>query len=88
MHDEYQTEVVADGSTSADSLDDPTAAQPLLYAWSIDDPSASPTPSATEPQIRFHVAGDRPTAVELTVTDGDGRRTTTRAMLGVSITNP
>jgi hypothetical protein len=81
--DHYQTAIVLDGSQSKDELDDPAGSFPLRFGFATDDPAPQLTPDGAKATLR--IAGDRPTAVSLTVTDADGLPTTVQKRIGVTL---
>jgi hypothetical protein len=85
LGDGYQTDIVLDGTASADEVDDPAHVQPLLYAWVVDDPKSELQPSATVAKVTVRVAGAHPTTVHLAVADGDDVKTTATAQIGVTL---
>ncbi len=84
--DDYQTDVVLDGSTSDDSVDDPTGTRPLEFAWAIDDPAPRVTAGSLDAaKVTVRLAGSGPTTVVLTVTDGDGDQGRATVRVGVTV---
>jgi hypothetical protein len=85
--DEFQTDVVLDGSTSSDPIDDPDAARPLAYEWSFtnDDAELQPGSGAFEPIVTVRFRGARPPTIRLTVTDEDGQATTVTRQLQLTV---
>jgi hypothetical protein len=72
-HDNFRTDVVLDGSASADPFDDPEGTAPLAYAWTIEGDEhryEAGGADAVAPVVRLR--GNRPATLRLVVTDGDG----------------
>ena len=84
VHDGYQTDVVLDGSGSADPVDDPLGTRPLLYQWSVADPNAPILPDPSAAIVTIRIAGEAPVQVSLTVADGSDDKTTVDATVGIS----
>jgi hypothetical protein len=85
-NDGFQTEVVLDGSTSADPVDDPEDATPLAYQWVIEnDEYRVVTGSLEGERATLTFFGARPATVKLTVTDVDGRTATARLQLQLTV---
>ena len=85
-HDDFQTEVTLDATTSGDPLDDPEGTAPLTYGWELLDDEARyerGRPTSPAPVVRFR--GDRPATIILTVTDGDGQSSTATAHLRLTV---
>src|SRR5579871_2372948 len=77
LNDDYATDVLLDGSASDDAIDDPGAAHPLSFVWSIDDPAPRVTAGALDaPTVTVRLAAARPTTVQLMVSDQDGDSST------------
>ena len=70
VHDNFQTEVMIDGSKSA-VLDDPDAA--LTYAWQLLDDEARTDGSLRGEMLTVKFRGDTPPRIVLTVTSPDGQ---------------
>ncbi len=87
LGDHYTTDVVLDGTASADAIDDPDAQKPLGYFWVVDDSGATIIPGPGAAKITVRVAGAAPTSVHLTVTNGDGDTNTANAIIGVTVPN-
>ncbi len=85
INDGYATDVILDGTASSDSIDDPTASHPLLYAWTIDDPQARFSPDDHSPKVTVRVGGGHPESVHLTVLDFDGDEGSASAIIGVTL---
>jgi hypothetical protein len=86
-HDDFQTAVTLDGSTSADPVDDPDGSERLDFHWEIlgdevrfDDGSDE---SEVMPVVRFR--GEVPATVLLTVTDPDGLDSSAQAHVQLSV---
>ncbi|MCA9678938.1 MAG: hypothetical protein H6709_15530 [Kofleriaceae bacterium] len=72
-HDDFQSTVTLDGSSSADPVDDPEGTTRLSYQWEIvGDEHRFDSGDATDaaPVVRFR--GERPATIVLTVIDVDG----------------
>lgn len=85
-HDGFQTDVILDGTTSADPIDDPDGTRPLSYAWEITGDEVrfqQGTPASPTITVRF--LGDRPATVRLTVTDEDGHHSTARLQMQLTL---
>ncbi len=85
LGDGYATDVTLDASASSDAIDDPRAAHPLAFAWTIEDPAARFSPDAHSPRVTVRTAGARPVAVHLTITDADGDQGAASATIGVTL---
>ena len=84
--DTFNTEVTLDGSTSADIIDDPTAARPLRYRWEIPAGRYRLARGAlTDPLIVIKGQGDLPIPVKLTVTDPTGLSGVAERIVGISL---
>ena len=85
--DSYQTDVVLDGSASADPIDDPTAKRPLEYRWEIVGDDHRVTVGRTDlPKLTVRLFGAHPATVLLSVTDEDGQSSTARLQLQLTVT--
>lgn len=86
-HDEFQTAVVLDGSTSADPIDDPSGAEKLDYQWTIVDAEVRFDTGSRDtekmPTVRFR--GERAATVTLTVTDPDGNESSSTKYLELTV---
>jgi hypothetical protein len=83
-NDNFQTEVVLDGSASADPIDDPDAT--LDYRWEIGNDEVRVVDGAlTSSRVTVTFFGARPPTVRLTVTDDDGRTSTARLQLQLTL---
>jgi hypothetical protein len=88
-HDDFQTDVMLDGSASADPIDDPTGASPLRYEWAFTNDEAhvvSGTTSDAKLTVRWN--GMRPGTVHLTVTDIDDQSSTALYQMQLTIPSP
>jgi len=86
LGDGYRTDVPLDGSCSDDPLDDPTGAMPLAFHFAIDDPAPQVTSGSLDgARVTVRVAGSRPTAVRLTVTNLAGAAGSAAASIGVTL---
>lgn len=83
-HDGFQTQVVLDGTASADPLDPPG---PLEYHWEItnDEARFEPGSTAADPAPTVTFLGDRPATIRLTVTDQDGQSATSRYQMTLTL---
>ncbi|HEY4242093.1 MAG TPA: hypothetical protein VGM88_19880 [Kofleriaceae bacterium] len=68
-HDEFQTTVMLDGTTSA-TFD--AASLPLTFEWSFADDEMRTDDPLHEPTLAVQFQGEHPPLVTLTVTDADG----------------
>ena len=85
-NDGFQTQVVLDGSTSGDPVDDPEGATPLDYQWAIENDEFRVVSGALDTQqVTLSFFGGRPATVRLTVTDGDGRTSMARLQLQLTV---
>jgi hypothetical protein len=86
-HDEFQTAVVLDGSTSADPIDDPGGTEKLDYQWTIVDAEArfdaGSRDTSQMPTVRFR--GERAATITLTVTDRDGNDSSSTKYLQLTV---
>ena len=92
-NDDFQTEVVLDGSSSADPLDDPGDSRPLVFAWELTNDEVRPSPTAgsgdsDEPRWTVRFRGNRPPTIRLTVTDEDGGTGTATLQLQLTVPDP
>jgi hypothetical protein len=86
FHDSFQTDVVLDGSASADPIDDPDGTLPLKYQWEIvGDEARVQSGSMTSSKLTVRLLGDHPATVRLTVTDADGDESTARLQTQVTV---
>jgi hypothetical protein len=85
LGDGYTTDVVLDGSTSSDPVDDPNGLQPLLYEWVVDDDHAPISPDPQAAKVTVRIAGDHPVRVTLTIADGSDDKTSALAIIGVTV---
>jgi hypothetical protein len=84
--DSFQTDVVLDGSASADPIDDPEGLRPLAYAWRITgDDHRVVAGRLTDPVLTIRLFGAHPATVLLTVTDEDGQSSTARLQLQLTV---
>jgi hypothetical protein len=84
--DSFQTQVTLDGSASADPIDDPDGDRPLSYAWEITgDDLRIVRGRTTEPELTITLFGAHPATVRLTVEDEDGRTSTARLQLQLTV---
>ncbi|HKA90189.1 MAG TPA: hypothetical protein VKE22_21155 [Haliangiales bacterium] len=85
-HDDFQTDVVLDGTRSGDPIDDPDGGLPLAYTWDIsgDDMRVQQgTFASSRLTVRFQ--GLRPATIRLTVTDTTGLSGTARVQMRLTI---
>jgi hypothetical protein len=83
--DNYQTDVLLDGTASRNDVEDPNGLRPLGFTWSVDDPLVQIRDGALDaPKLTVRLAATGPTTVKLVVSDpgGTGRAT---AHVGVTI---
>jgi hypothetical protein len=85
LGDGYTTDVIADGSASADAIDDPLAVHPLAFAWTIDDSNAHFAPDDHSARVTVRIAADHPVGIHLTVSDHDNDSNSTNATIGVTL---
>jgi hypothetical protein len=86
QHDDFQTDVVLDGTASTDPIDDPDGTRPLAYRWEItNDDVELRAGSLASPKITVRLLGDHPATVRLTVTDAAGQAATARLQLQLTI---
>ncbi len=86
-HDDFQTDVMLDGATSADPIDDPTGARPLRYAWQFtNDETHIMTGTTSSDGVTVRFLGTRPATIHLTVTDEDDQSST--ALFQMQLTVP
>jgi hypothetical protein len=85
LGDGYATDVVLDGSSSSDPVDDPNGIQPLLYEWVVDDDHAPIAPDPQAARVTTRIAGDHPVRVTLTIADGSDDKTSATAIIGVTV---
>ncbi|MBI4512043.1 MAG: hypothetical protein HY698_20595 [Deltaproteobacteria bacterium] len=85
-HDGFRTELVLDGTTSADPIDDPDGANPLGYEWKIvgDEVRMAKGDDRSE-KITVRFLGERPATVFLTVSDDTGLFTTARMQVQLTV---
>jgi hypothetical protein len=84
--DSFQTDVVLDGSASADPIDDPAGDRPLAYRWEVTgDDVRIVAGRTTAPGMTIQLFGGHPATVKLTVTDEDGQSSTTRYQLQLTV---
>jgi hypothetical protein len=89
LHDSFQTDVVLDGSASADPIDDPDGTMPLAYQWEITgDEVRVMTGTMTSPKLTVRLLGDHPATVRLTITDSTGDSSTARLQTQVTVPTP
>jgi len=85
--DDFHTDVVVDGTESADPIDDPDGGLPLTYQWEISgDAMQLSAGSATSSTFTGRFQGIRPATIRLTVTDQSGQTGTARFQLGLTVT--
>ena len=85
-NDNFQTEVVLDGAASADPIDDPAGEGSLGYQRQIEnDEYRVADGSLTGERVTVTFFGARPPTVRLTVTDDDGRSSTARLQLQLTL---
>jgi hypothetical protein len=85
-HDSFQTDVVLDGTASADPIDDPEGTRPLSFEWEVSgDDVRIVAGRSTAPEMTIQLFGGHPATVLLTVTDEDGQSSTTRYQLQLTI---
>lgn len=86
-HDDFETVVTLDGSTSADPIDDPGGSEQLQYLWTIvgDDVEfqAGSHEDQAKPKVTFR--GERPATVTLTVTDPDGQEASATSYVQLTV---
>lgn len=86
-HDSFQTEVILDGSGSADPIDDPDHNGALRYRWDItNDDVRVVSGSTTSARLTVRLRGGHPVTVRLTVVDADGQESTARLQLQLTVT--
>ncbi len=84
--DSYQTDVLLDGSASADPVDDPEGKRPLRYSWEIvGDDHRVVGGGPSEPRLTIRLFGAHPATVLLTVEDEDGDSATARLQLQLTV---
>ena len=84
--DSFQTEVTLDGRASADPIDDPDGERPLVYTWEISGDDLRIVRGRTsEPVLTITLFGAHPATVHLTVEDEDGRTSTARLQLQLTV---
>jgi len=85
-HDDFQTDVLLDGTGSADPIDDPDGGLPLTYTWEIGgDEARIQQGTATSSRLTVRFLGARPATIRLTVTDQTGLSGTARVQLQLTI---
>jgi hypothetical protein len=85
-NDGHQTEVVLDGSTSADPIDDPDGSSRLEFLWEIEgDEHRFADGDAGDAMPTLSFRGDRPATISLTVTDADGLEATATVYLQLTV---
>jgi hypothetical protein len=85
-HDDFQTDVVLDGTGSADPIDDPDGGLSLTYTWDISgDDVRIQQGTVTSSRLTVRFAGARPPTIRLTVTDQTGLSGTARVQLQLTI---
>lgn len=85
-HDDFQTDVILDATTSTDPIDDPDGARPLRYEWQFsNDEVRVQSGSMTSDTITVRFLGNRPPTVRLTATDEDGLSSTATMQLQLTI---
>ena len=85
QHDAFTTDVMLDGTMSADPIDDPDGMLPLAYRWRISNDEARFQGPEDAAVTTIRLAGERPATIELTVTDADGDSTTARHNLQLTL---
>ncbi len=84
--DDFQTDVVLDGTGSADPIDDPDGGLPLTYTWDIGgDAVRVEQGTVTTSRLTVRFQGARPATIRLTVTDVTGLAGTARVQLRLTI---
>ena len=84
--DSFQTQVTLDGSASADPIDDPDGDRPLAYSWEITgDDLRIVSGRTSDPSLTITLFGAHPATVRLTVEDEDGRTSTARLQLQLTV---
>jgi hypothetical protein len=85
-HDGFQTDVVLDGTASADPIDDPDGGLPLAFRWDIiNDDVHFTAGNETSPKATVRFLGDHPAIVQLTVTDDTGLSSTASMNMQLSV---
>lgn len=85
-HDDFQTDVVLDGTGSADPIDDPDGGLPLTYTWDISGDEVHVEQGAlTAPTLTVRFQGLRPATIRLTVTDTTGQSGSARVQLQLTL---
>jgi len=85
-NDGFQTQVTLDGSASADPVDDPEDTTQLQYHWAIENDEFRVIGGSLDAQeVELTFFGARPATVRLTVTDVDGRSSTARIQLQLTV---
>jgi hypothetical protein len=86
LDDDYRTDVALDGSASNDAFDDPQGLLPLAFRWQVDDPAPRVVAGALDgARLTVRIAGARPTAIRLTVTDTSGASGSASVEIGVTL---
>lgn len=89
LDDNFNTDVMLDGSKSADLLDDPQGRQPLRFRWELPEGRYRLTAGTLDgPMITVRGQGDLPMAVRLTVTDPSGLSASAERVIGISVRAP
>jgi hypothetical protein len=84
--DSYQTDVVLDGSQSADPIDDPVGDRSLSYRWEIvGDDARVMSGRLDEAKVTVRFFGAHPATLLLTVTDEDGQSATARLQMQLTV---
>jgi hypothetical protein len=88
-HDGFQTDVVLDGTASADPIDDPDGGLPLAFLWTITNDDVQYTMGRdTEPKVTVRFLGNHPAIVDLKVTDVTGLSSTAELNMQLTILLP
>jgi hypothetical protein len=84
--DSFNTDVVLDGSSSDDPIDDAEGLLPLRYDWEVSgDEHRVQAGSLTDAMVTLRFEGFRPAPIALTVTDVDGQTNTASTQLQLTI---
>ena len=83
--DAFTTDVVLDGSESADPVDDPGGTTPVAYRWQIEDDEARFLGDPRDALVTVRFAALRPARILLTVTDADGGEATATERLQLTL---
>jgi hypothetical protein len=81
--DAFITTVMLSGKTSADPFDDPQGRVKLGFRWTLPEGARIESGTVTGPELTIRLAGDRPAAVTLEVTDGDGVTASATRVVGI-----